>query len=102
MLKLLWQGPRKAPVPIKLTELPKLIKNFKLVAADLDENFPVNKNSSAMEMDFKCKNYLDFAQRYTILKEARMGEYPSYLMHSNARSLAKLAAVMANKGTLAD
>ena len=53
-----------------------------------------------MEIDFNIKDTVDFFYRYSILNETRRGEYPSYNMHSNARSIAKLAAFMANNGSL--
>ena len=53
-----------------------------------------------MEIDFNIKDTVDFFYRYSILNESRRGEYPSYNVHSNARSIAKLAAFMANNGSL--
>ena len=99
-MKLLWKGPKNAPVAFSLFEFKNFLNKLKEIGADLDTIFPKQKNSKAMEVDFPCKDALDFAYRYSVLNEARRGEYPSYLMHSNAKSIAKLAAFMANKGFL--
>ena len=85
-----------------LTELKGILNKFKDIENKQDKIYPKCKNSKAKEIDSKIvyKDSLDFAYNYSILDEARRGECPSYNIHSNARSLAKLAAFMANNGSL--
>ena len=96
----MWDGPSKAPVAFTISGMRNAYAKFREIGKEIDEIFPPEKGSKVMDIDFKCKDPIDFCVRYSKLKEARMGEYPSYLMCSNGRSLGKLAAFMANKGSL--
>ena len=95
-IKLLWKGPRNAPVTQRLGEMKKVLGKLKAIGKDIDNIFPEPKNTKYHEVKFDCKNSLDFVFRYSVDNDARRGEYPSYNMHSNATSLARIAAFMAN------
>ena len=65
-LKLLWKGPKNAPVTQKLGEMKKVLGKLKEVGRDLDNIFPEPKNSKFHEVKFKCKDALDFGLRYSV------------------------------------
>ena len=83
-LRLLWKGPKNAPVTQSLGEMKGVLNKIKEIGAEIDSIFPECKSSKTLEMKFDCKDALDFVNKYSILNEARRGEYPSYLIHSNA------------------
>ena len=96
----MWNDPTKAPISFRIKDMKKAFAKFNEINNEIDSIFPPEKGSKVMGVDFECKDPIDFCVRFSKLKEARMGEYPSYLMCSNGRSLGKIAAFMANKGSL--
>ena len=101
--KNLWKGPEKAPVGATFGELAGAGKLMEESNKKKDEWFTGNKAREAMEIDFGTAKYNDMIKFFDgemTKKPFQQGETPSASMNSSARSLAKLGAFMANKGSL--
>ena len=70
-LKSVWQGPDRAPVFCKMSQLPGYVKTYKDKKKILDEIHPkLEGKAAAFELKFDAKNFGEYYQKFFVTKEA--------------------------------